>query len=616
MPLTPEQDAAALEALRALGPEEVARRLEAQRAVQAQVEVERKRVRWQGIRPFCFEALSGHFDASLGLAPFHEGAFGLIEGLPTATGPVNAAMAAPRGGGKSTLLFMGLPAHMALHPELYGIRYIMLGRAKYALAEKEVAALRDELAQNHEIRAVYGDQRTDTWNRGRFITASGVLVEAFGLDQHFRGAVWRTPEYGSVRPGFVGVDDPDRDAGSPAARLKLREVFRGAVGGLTGPEGDVDDSGHIMHTMVAGTVLDAHCLIAWLLSDEAPAFSGERYPAVLQWPDEMAGKWAEWRERYRDDPTPDKSEALAFYRRNREDMDAGAEVAWAGDPLYRQMVFIEKSGQTAHAKEKQGDTRGGEDKMVQASQLSWWAEEEGWTPREGVLVEDVPTAWGLTGVSFDPALGKKKGDYATAIGGSVVGGRIWLRAYDMWRGSGAGQVDRRIIGDQLVRRAVDVVQTVAPAEFLRAEVVGAFELLTGPLLDELRRRGLTTGLEEWWPGQKDRTGRAPPAADKQARLARLQPLLMSGVIVLHRSMEGLPLDQILALREDGSSVDHDDFPDALEMLVSRLRQTEVTMPAPPRQARQQHRGIGDFTGGIEGFDGGGRQSAGKRWAEF
>ena len=141
--------------------------------------------------------------------------------------------------------------------------------------------------------------------------------------------------------------------------------------------------------------------------------------------------------------------------------------------------------------------------------------------------------------------------------------------------------------DSIPDRAAAVCAAVG-ATVLRSEEVGAFELLHRPLVEALARRGLTCAVESW-----------RPSSDKPARLQGLQPLVAGGLLVLHVSLRGVALDQLLSLREDGTSPGHDDVPDAIEMLVGRLRALAGTGAAARRPPAAGRNGHGHGVGGSD-----------------
>ncbi|MCX7012760.1 MAG: hypothetical protein NTW86_09420, partial [Candidatus Sumerlaeota bacterium] len=88
-----------------------------------------------------------------------------------------AALAAPRGSAKSTILSLLFP----LHDLAYGLeKYIVLFSATMAQAEQRLRNIRRELEKNQALRAAYGDAlaKTGRWTR-RSLSVGGAQIDAF-----------------------------------------------------------------------------------------------------------------------------------------------------------------------------------------------------------------------------------------------------------------------------------------------------------------------------------------------------------------------------------------------------------------------------------------------------
>ncbi len=528
---------------------------------------------------FARDCLPEHFSSDVDPSAFHRDALGTFARLRDAELSLREAYEAPRSGAKSTYFATLLPMLACCLPEVYGLRFLVPVRARYKLAEEDVDAVR-LLLESEPVRRIYGDLEGRIWNKGLFITRDGVRVQAAGADQGNRGL--RDPVTGA-RPDCVILDDLDKDAESRSVRDKIRRWVKGALLGMKA-------AGRHMHVLAVGTCLDTQALIRWF--KEQPGFRHRSYAALLSWPDELDGLWRRFEELYVADDEVGPSQARGFYQAHRDEMDAGAEVLWDGDPLVSIMEDRITMGPARFAAEKMNDARGGEDALIQAEWIHWYGAQE--APEGGVLVRDVPSSWRTSAAALDPALGKKGGDYTVAVGGHAANdGRIFVRHADC----------ARMPKDEIPSRTADVVDLVG-ASALRSEEVGAFELLHQPLVDAIEALGLTCAVESW-----------RPPTDKPARLQGLQPLIKAGRIVLHVSLRGLPLDQLLSLRVDGTSKDHDDFPDALEMLTSRLRL------ATSRAGKARMRPVAGRNGRILGDLGGGRNlgdvvGAGRRGSDL
>ena len=526
---------------------------------------------------FAADCLPAHFHLPVPPSAFHLdmlGAFARLRAEGAAGRSVREVHEAPRSWAKSTYAATLLPMLACCLPEIYGLRYLVLARARTGLAEEDVEALR-RLLESDPVRAVYGDLRGRTWNRGLIVTSGGVRVQAAGLDQANRGL--RDPATGD-RPDLVVIDDPDKDAQSRAVRGKLRANLKGALLGMQGV-------GRPMHVLAVGTVVDSQATVRWLR--DQPGFRHCTYRALTAFPDETDGLWAEWGRIFAGDPEAGPAQAHAFYEARRAAMDAGATGMWEGDPLERVMEARLVMGPARFAAEKLNDPRGGDDALIRPEWIRWWGVEDGDDAPEGGEAVDAPATWRAAAAALDPALGKRGGDLTALVGGRLAAdGRIFVEVADC----------ARMPPHAIPARAAAVCAAVG-ATVLRTEEVGAFELLHEPLVAAMRAAGLTCAVESW-----------RPPTDKQARLQGLQPLLRAGLVVLHASLRGTPLDQLLSVREDGRSSEHDDFPDALEMLIGRLRAMSgagALSRRPPAAGRNGH-GFGDLAGGGLGDLGPGR----------
>ena len=571
-----EERAAAVRALVAgtVPTEEIAARRRAAEADVRSVEVRARRERWRSsFEAFRYEALPLHFRQDYGTSAFGSAMDLAVEGIRGAPLAHKHAFRGPRGNAKSTMLALAAPIWYACEPS-DDLRYWLIGRGRYSLAERDVDAIRLELESNEAIQEVYGDLRGPEWNKGCLITSTGVRIEAFGADQNIRGFRWSTPQWGTVRPRVLVLDDLDKDAASREVRKGLRDWLRGAVRGLSDPRMP-------MHLLAAGTPIDLDTLIWWLGSD-APGWTGHTYRALVELPDEVDGLWAQWAAVYDTDREAGQPNARAFYDDRRAAMDAGAVVLWpGGESLYDLMAFRHESP-GAFGAEKQCEPRNSEDALIQADWIVYWGD-----------AADRPAAHTMRVVAIDPSLGKKGGDFSAI----VTLGRCADGLLDVVRADIARRDPARIVSDAVRAAKEDGAVTI------RCEDVAFQNMLLGMLLAEARRQGVSVGVE----GYK-------PTTDKPLRLQRLQPRIKGGVLRFQRGRQRMLIDQLLAIRNDGTSVDHDDGPDALDMAVERLSFSGGGLSAGALEVqsdRPNGRGIGDtgndrasdlFGGGQERFE--------------
>lgn len=261
------------------------------------------------------------------------------------------AFAMPRGSGKSTLSIWA-----CLWALLYGHRpFIMLIGADQAISCQMLDAIKSHLEQNDilaedfpaacfPIRMLEGitarargqtsngeetklvwtaDRVTLPWIKGA--ASAGAAVRVAGITGRIRGISHTRPDGQTVRPSLVLIDDPqtDESAASPSQVATRLRVLTGAILGLAGP-------GKKISGLCTITVIRPDDLADKLLDRQAnPAWQGERSKLVYDWPtaDEL---WSQYAELRREGQRSGEGTAAAdnYYVAHRDEMDAGARVAW------------------------------------------------------------------------------------------------------------------------------------------------------------------------------------------------------------------------------------------------------------------------------------------------
>lgn len=212
-----------------------------------------------GLLAWARRYLSDHFRAPA--APFHRE----LEAI--AAEERRAAIAAPRGHAKSTLLSLAYPLYRAaVHREPYTL---ILSDSREQAAE-HVGNIFSELLHNDRLTAAYPHLRLPEYEHYRrrrvkrtaadFITVAGHKFIGKGSGSRIRGA-----RHGHQRPTLVICDDLENDqhVENERQRTKMRRWFLKSVSNLPGAAG-----GQIL---VIGTILHRESLLAWLLSEQGPA---------------------------------------------------------------------------------------------------------------------------------------------------------------------------------------------------------------------------------------------------------------------------------------------------------------------------------------------------------
>ena len=113
---------------------------------------------------------------------------------------------APRGHAKTTIKCFLIPLFQALEePDTYRHYLNVQDTAEKAVDINN--AIKLELEENEELRALYGDQVGAKWTEKQFVLKNGVIFTALGAGQSIRGKNYR-----SVRPDYIIVDDLYEDA--------------------------------------------------------------------------------------------------------------------------------------------------------------------------------------------------------------------------------------------------------------------------------------------------------------------------------------------------------------------------------------------------------------------
>ncbi len=440
----------------------------------------------------------------------HEFLFERLPRLARAKTGAKLAIAAPRGEAKSTITTQIFVLWCVVH----GLRrYVPIIMDAFEQAATMLEAIKAELEANPRLRMDYPEAcgQGRVWQAGVIVTANDAKIQAFGSGKRMRGL-----RHGPYRPDLVVCDDLENDENvrSPEQRDKLESWLKKAVLKL----GAADDT---LDVVVIGTVLHYDSLLARLLKN--PFWESRTFRAVLEWPARM-DLWDKWEELYLNEG---ETAAEAFYLERRAEMERGAVVSWpAKRPLKVLMRIRARDDHSAFDSELQNDPIHSEDAPF--GEVTFWVDE---SPR-----------WVFYG-AVDPSLGKKgAGRDPSAI---LVGGYDRLTGIlDVVEASIAKRLPDKIIEDVIafqIRYGCLVwgVEAIQFQEFFRTEMV---------------KRSASRGVHV--PARP-----LTPHTDKDLRIESLQPHVANGLIRFHPRLKAL-LEQL----RHWPMADHDDGPDALEML--------------------------------------------------
>jgi hypothetical protein len=267
--------------------------------------------------------------------------------------------AVPRGLGKTTISQLSV-----LWSVMYGHRkFVILFGANMEAGRIHVDSIKSELEQNlllaedfpevctpvrhleglpHKCKSQHNDgERTFiSWKAEKLVlpavkgsVSAGAVIMCKGLLEASRGLVAKREHDGAqVRPDFVVIDDPqtDESARSRTQSENRMQTIKRTILKLAGHQKEIA-------SVVNATVIDQGDLIENLMdSEKSPGWQCERIKFVQQWADRHDDLWmkeyAGILQNY-DPATPNdvvraRMDASAFYKANREAMDAGCEVVW------------------------------------------------------------------------------------------------------------------------------------------------------------------------------------------------------------------------------------------------------------------------------------------------
>ncbi len=439
--------------------------------------------------------------------------------------------AAPRGHAKSTVTSLILPLWCIVGNKR---RLIGLLSDSTEQADEFLEFIKAELEMNSRLQEDFpsacGEGRT--WKAGHIITANGVKLRCWGKRKRIRGA-----RHGQTRPDLVICDDleDDESVDSPEQRLKDEKWFFKAVMKV-GSTATV--------TIVVGTLLHYDSLLAKLL--QRPGWKGRKWQAVMQW--SASPLWEQWEALYNQALAESQDQAQTFFSTHEEEMLEGTEVLWPEVESYLHLMQMRVSDGPAYFdSEKQNEPLNPEDCIFREE---WF--------RSIPLVTPGGSVSGSSGkagerepdpvyAAVDPSMGASshKGDpSAIVVGAQRPDGCIDILEADIARRHPDAIMEALFHYHERYRFTRVVVETVQFQELFKDHIIR-----------EGARRGLYLPIEG-----------VRPTSDKILRITKLQPHIKNGLIRFGPHQANL-LNQLKYFPK----ADHDDGPDALEMLFSLIQ---------------------------------------------
>jgi predicted phage terminase large subunit-like protein len=440
----------------------------------------------------------------------------------TRTRNVKSVIIAPRGYAKSTVI--------SVMYVLYCIcekleTYIVLFSDTQTQANQHLRNIKKELEDNELLAEDYPEAcgEGETWSIVGIVTNNGIKVDVIGTHGKIRGR-----REGAQRPSLIIGDDPENDesAASPTQRDSCRTWFDSGVMKAGRPGTNI---------IVIGTMINSECLVAYLL--KRPGWVGRIFRAICKWPDRM-DLWEKWEEKYYESI----EDADAFYQEHLLDLEKGAEVLWSKREPLIALMKMRAEGHRAFGSEKQNEPAN----PAQCRFEPEWFEEK--VP--GELSFDEPPSHAIAFAAVDPCVGKdaRKGDYCAIVWG-------WWAPND--RHIYIDAVMERCTADAAVEMVIDRhIKFVFTA--VGWESNGYQSVFAGQLAEKSAKRGAFLKVVEITHSDK-----------KELRIERgLGPYLQRKTYKFRRS----PGARLLLKQTRNYGIeDHDDGPDALEMLTTLVK---------------------------------------------
>ena len=394
-------------------------------------------------------------------------------------------------------------------------RYIIIAMDTKEQAYGMLEAIKVEIESNPRLRIDFPELSAGkVWRAGTILTSKNQKVEAVGAGQKLRGR-----RHGAYRPDLVVLDDIENDESvqTPEQRNKLHDWILKAVLKL-GAAGEKFD------VIYVGTILHYDSVLNRVLSTKG--WRKARFKAILRYPDNMV-LWDEWENIYLSEEGDDDTLSDLFYQQHKAEMDKGAVVSWLARPILALMKIRASDGHSAFDSEYQNDPVSGDDAIF-ANSLQYWTE----LPDDLIYFGALDPSMGKAGASRDPS--------AILVGGyHRASGKLYVAE---------AQIKKRL-PDLIIE---DVIRLHAQYQCHKwfVETVQFQEFLQTELVKRSAQRGKPV------PAMA-----VKPNTDKMLRIESLQPHIANGLILIHRSQSTLESQ----LRHFPKA-DHDDGPDALEML--------------------------------------------------
>ncbi len=455
--------------------------------------------------------------------------------------------AAPRGYAKSTIEAFIKPIHDVCYKLEH---FIVIASNTDGQSVQKLKDIKAEFLDNGELIAMFG-QFFKSRNVGakEFIAVNGdhkVLFMAVGSKKEIRGT-----RFGSHRPTKIIIDDFEHstEIENEEIRDKYEDLFKDVFSKIGNKKTNIE---------MIGTVLHRKALLCKVLKN--PAYRGKVYTAIESWATNKE-LWLKWKDIYTDlDRFSSDDEridaAQKFFDDNKEAMLEGTKVLWPDHESYLELQQeIIEAGLRSFMKEKQNAPMSDDEKIFDPEKIRYYREVEGGIKLEhnGVYIPwaQLPDSFG----TMDPATGQvrakkgKKGDFTCILSGFRDTKRRLFVHHDY---------TRRVAPSVYIAKSFDLHKEFDYVKF-GVETNLYRNLLIPNMKDEEKRR-----QKEQKELIKLPIYDIEQVENKEKRIYTLEPKVEHGWIYFNRALSQEFFDQLFEFPKG----DHDDCPDALEMLWS------------------------------------------------
>jgi len=465
----------------------------------------------------------------------------IMDEVSTTKRNAKTAVAISRGHGKSTWLSKGFPLRETVYRNR---KYMIIISETPSVSGPNLEWLANQLKFNEKLRNDFGpllstkqqDNVRDNnaefiaWEQRGEVRHQLTKVEAASTNQALRGRNWN-----GNRPDLIICDDLEdgqTNAATAEQREKLLNWFQSVVIPLGDPKGE--KTAYVL----MGTTVNFASLLMQILYRRSD-FTTRLYRALIE-PPTRGALWEECREIYQDYENPEReSEALAFYERQKEEMDEGAVVLWEEfQPIWKLMTWRWDNGSKAFQTEYQNNPIDLDSVIFNPETFTYWDDVN--------PTRTFPHSEYTISMAIDVAMGKTdRGDYSAAVttAKSKKSGVSYI--IDAWGDKVHPDKFIEIITDKVIEYEPDVIGV---------EAIALQEYFADTLSTYLQARGYPS---------KRRIKKIYHRSRKELRIESMLPDIDTKKIQFNR--KHTLLHEQLERFGQGA---HDDLPDALSMALN------------------------------------------------